>query len=86
MTHAGELAAFNGDRRRAAAVVVHYGNSDFDGVNAILREVAETDRVSPFILALLDLYSALVPELRTELGMSLMAAHVMRLAGMEQES
>lgn len=79
-----QVSELAGDRRRAAAAVVHYGRNNYDGVNAVLREAAEADRVSPFILALLDMYDQLVPELRSELGMSFMSSHVLRIAGMEQ--
>lgn len=71
------------DRRRAAAAIIHFGQGNFDGVNAVLQESAEADRVSPFIIGLLDLYNDLMPALHTPLGMGLLGDHLMALAQME---
>jgi hypothetical protein len=79
-----QITALAGDRRRAAAAVVHYAQHNLDGINEVLREAAEIDRVTPLILALLDVYDQMVPELRTDLGMSFLSSHIMRVAGMEQ--
>lgn len=79
-----QICALAGDRRRAAAAVVHYAKHNLDGINAVLQEAAEADRITPMFLALLDVYDQMVPELRTDLGMSFLSSHIMRMAGMEE--
>ncbi len=71
------------DCRRAAALVVHHARADVEGINAILREAAEADRVTPLFLAVLDLYQAMLPELRTETAMKLLSVWVTRIAGVD---
>lgn len=73
------------DHRRAAALVVHFGHGDSGGMAAVFRETNECQRLTELMLGVLSLYDAVVPELRTDLGMQLMSAHVLRLAGMENE-
>ncbi len=74
-----------GDCRRAACLVTHHGRDNLEGINAILQEAVETDRVTPLIIAVLDLYQFLIPELRTEFGMKIMSDAVVRLATRESE-
>jgi hypothetical protein len=73
------------DHRRAAALIVHFGQGDTEGMAAIFREVNEDARLTELMLAVLSLYNEMVPEVRTQLGMSLLSSYVMRLAGMEDE-
>jgi hypothetical protein len=76
-----EKSLHRDDCRRGAALVVHHARGDVDGINAILQEAAEADRVSDLFIALLDLYQTLVPELRTELAIKLLSATVTKIAG-----
>ena len=78
-----DQALVRDDCRRAAAIVVHHARADLEGINAILREAAEADRVTPLFLAVLDLYQTMLPELRTEASMKLLSAWVTRIAGMD---
>ncbi len=78
-----DQALVRDDCRRAAAIVVHHARVDVEGVNAILREAAEADRVTPLFVAVLDLYQTLLPELRTPAAMKLLSAWVTRIAGMD---
>lgn len=71
------------DCRRAAALVTHHARGDLAGINAILQEAVEADRVSPLFLSVLALYEVIVPELRTEAAIALMSEWVVKIAGME---
>lgn len=77
--------AIPADCRRAAALVAHYGQANLDGINAILTEAAEADRVTQLILAVLNLYSFLIPELRTPAAMQWMTRAVIHLAQAEED-
>lgn len=72
------------DLRRAAALIVHYGRNNEDGVKAIIAETSDAKRPVPLILALLTLTDQVVPALYTDLGMSLLSAHILKLAGIEE--
>lgn len=74
-----------GDLRRAAALTVHYGRSNDDGVKAVFAETAEAQRVMQLILAMLQMNDEIVPLLYTPDGLAILSRHVLRLAGMEQE-
>ena len=78
-----DRALIRDDCRRAAAIVVHHARADLEGINAILQEADECDRVTQLFLAVLDLYQTLLPELRTEVAMKLLSAWVSRLAGVD---
>lgn len=71
------------DARRAAALIVHYGRGDVDGLNAVFEESRQAGRGVALIVSLLGLYEQLIPELRTELAQSFLSHHLMRLAGVE---
>lgn len=71
------------DHRRASALIVHHSRSDIDGINTTLEEAVNERRATQLVLALLEVFAYLVPELRTELGIDLMSNHVIRLAGLE---
>lgn len=79
-----EQTAVAGDCRRAAALVAHNSQGNIDGFNAVLREAAEADRVTPLFSALLDLFEFLLPELRSEAGIATLRQGIARLAGYEQ--
>lgn len=69
------------DWRRSAALVLHHSRADADGVNAILREAYEAGRIAPLILGVCDVYSTLLPELRTETAITFLSEWVLNLAG-----
>jgi hypothetical protein len=69
-----------GDCRRASALVLNYGRRDHAGVNAILQESAEADRVTDLILATLTLFQSVVPILITDYGMHAMGQVILGLA------
>jgi hypothetical protein len=69
------------DCRRAAALVIHHARGDVDGINAILQEAAEADRVTQLFIAVLDLYQTLLPELRTQVAIGLLSNWVAKIAG-----
>jgi hypothetical protein len=69
------------DCRRAAALVVHHARADIAGINYILQEAAEADRITPLFVAVLDLFQTLLPELRTETAISLLSTWVAKIAG-----
>lgn len=73
------------DARRAAAIITHFGRGEWPGVEAILREAGEVQRGTQLLLGVLALYDEIIPELRTEVGLSILSAHVVRLAGMEHD-
>ena len=73
------------DHRRASALIVHHSRNDIDGINTTLEEAVNERRATQLVLSLLEVFSYLVPELRTELGIGLMSTHVIRLAGLEDE-
>lgn len=68
------------DCRRASALVLNYGRRDHAGVNAILQESAEVDRVTDLIVATLSLFQSVVPVFVTEYGMHAMGQVVLGLA------
>ena len=71
------------DCRRAAALISHHGQSNLVGVNAVLQEAVEADRITPLILGMLDLYQTIVPVIYTRLGMQALSAAVIDLARAE---
>lgn len=68
------------DCRRASALVVHYGTEQHDGVNEVLKESTESGRATEFIIAVLQLFQNVVPQLVTELGMACLSDTILRLA------
>lgn len=74
-----------GDLRRAAALIVHYGRGNEDGVKALFAETSTVQRPVPLILAILALTDEIVPAIYSEAGMQIVSQHVIRLAGMEDD-
>lgn len=72
------------DYRRAAALIQHHGTGSLAGMNAVVEEANEEDRATQLLYAVLSIYQEIVPELRTDLGMSLMSSYIYKLAGSEQ--
>ncbi len=68
------------DCRRATALVTHYGRGNIAGINEALREAVEVDRVTPLLMAVLDLYANLMPVLVAPLGMKCLADTVVLTA------
>lgn len=73
------------DHRRAAALTVHYGRGDVDGVQAVTTEAVEEHRSLALIFALLALNDQIVPAVYTELGLQFVSNYVVTLAGMEEQ-
>ncbi len=72
------------DGKRAAALVVHFGRRDVDGVNEIIRQVnSEDDAASAtasLLFGVLELYAGILPSLHTARGLTLLNAMVVDLA------
>lgn len=69
-----------GDQRRATALTVWYGHRDLDGVNTVLAEAAELDRVRELVLGVLDLHAHVVPILLTGDGLACLTQMIYSLA------
>lgn len=65
---------------RAARFLLAYGDNQTDAMNSILRE---EDNVSPTVVALLDVYAAILPTLHTPFGMDIIERGIRTLSGME---
>jgi hypothetical protein len=70
-----------GDNRRAATLTVHYGRGDTAGVNAVLAETVDVDRVTALYLAVLNLHREVIPKLYTVDGLACLTDLVYTLAG-----
>lgn len=68
------------DNRRATTLAVHYGRQDQAGVDAVLAEALQADRITPLITAVLDLHAGIVPTLHTPDGQTLLAQMLHDLA------
>lgn len=71
--------AYAGDCRRATALACHYGNGNTDGMRAVLNEAIEDNRVTPLIVAVLDLAQYVFPVLLTNMGIGCVSDVVFRL-------
>ncbi|WP_035780025.1 hypothetical protein [Arthrobacter sp. H14] len=72
------------DHRRAASLIIHYGKTDNEGINAILTESMDAGRVVPLIFAILSVYDQLGDELRSDVGQAVLSSVIHDLAGQEQ--
>ena len=52
------------DRQRAARLIAHRGNDNVDGINQVLQSAAQANRVTQLIIAILNLYEILLPQLQ----------------------
>lgn len=86
MTDKHHLTITAADHRRAAALIVHHGRGDNDGLNAIIGETATERRPTELLIAVVDLYQQIVPAVHTELGIQFLSSHLHRLAGIEETS
>lgn len=73
------------DCGRAARLVIAYDTRDLDGINSALRAAVETDRVNPLILSILSLYQSVVPQIYSEVGLSVLRKSVVGWAAREDE-
>lgn len=71
------------DFRRAAALILHFEQEDSEGVHALLQETAEAGRAAPLILAMLQIYSMLMPELKTPLALTWLSDALLKVAAEE---
>lgn len=69
-----------GDQRRATALAVHYGHDRLDGVNAIIAEASEAERIVPLIAAILNMHHLVVPILLTRDGLACLTKMIYTLA------
>ncbi len=77
------------DAKRAAALVVHFGRQDVDGVNEIIRQVnAEDDAAAAtarLLFGALEMYAGILPMLHTPRGLALLNAMVVDLSAVDLE-
>lgn len=67
------------DIQRAAAITLHFGRDDHEGVQDVLQAAAEEKRTIHLALALVDLQHQIVPAIYTDLGMQFMSNYVMNI-------
>jgi hypothetical protein len=72
------------DCRRAARMIVAHNDRDVAGFNAVLDEVAATHRGSELLIGMFAVYSAFVPQLYSELGLSVLQSSVIHWAAQEE--
>ncbi|KUI43919.1 hypothetical protein AU197_21175 [Mycobacterium sp. IS-1590] len=68
------------DARRAALLICHYSQGSAEGCNAVLKDAADANRVTNFILAICDVYAAIVPLLHSELGVTAIQGCIAKMA------
>ncbi len=77
------------DAKRAAAMVIHFGRRDVDGVNEIIRQVNDEDDAAAatarLLFATLEMYAGILPMLHTPRGLALLNAMVVDLASVDLE-
>ncbi|ORB89754.1 hypothetical protein LAUMK42_03724 [Mycobacterium persicum] len=73
------------DIRRAAQAVIADVDHDLEAFNAILIEANNDDQAGGVMLGLLELYSALLPELATPYALQCLSQWTVRIAGHEDD-
>lgn len=74
------------DQRRAAALMAHYGNTNIDGINAILAECdGDNGAATRLMLAVLDLTNQIMPAIYTRVGLQLLSRHILDMAKLDTE-
>ncbi len=72
------------DAKRAAALVVHFGRRDLEGVNDVINTVnADPDpnaATARLLFAVLELYAGVLPMLHTARGLALLSQMVVDLS------
>ena len=71
------------DSRRASALIIAHARDDIDAINKVIVEVKQANRVSPWIVAILNVYRTLVPAIATPLGVESLSRSVLNLAAKE---
>lgn len=74
------------DARRALAAITHNLDGNGEGLATILREANTEGRRIELVLALLNVFDHLLPELRTPLGIELVKQQLMYAATEEGET
>ncbi len=77
-----EIARF---ARRAVALLVHYGERDVDGLNAVLEEVKGPADCAHLVVALLGLIEHLAPQTYTPAGIAIARSVIPDLAHREHQ-
>ncbi|OBB71215.1 hypothetical protein A5759_23295 [Mycobacterium sp. 852014-52144_SCH5372336] len=72
------------DCNRAARLITHHANKNVKCINIVLTEACEADRVTPLILATLELYSVICPMIFTHLGLTALQQSVLDFAVREE--
>lgn len=67
------------------AMIVHHARRDGDGVNAIFDEANREGRGTELLLALLDGYESIVPQLRTEAAMACLTQAMHQIAEWDED-
>lgn len=83
ITFATNNTDFAPEWNRAARFLLALGEGHTDTANEI---IGETDNVSPTLIALLDIYSSIVPLVCTPFGMEIIDRGIQTLAGLEAET
>lgn len=71
------------DCRRAALLVIRHDRRDAPGINTVLKDAAEADRVTELVVGLLSLYSSLMPMLYSQLGLEVLQRSILNWAARE---
>ena len=72
------------DCRRAARMIVAHSSGDVAGFNEVLDEVADTHRGSELLIGMFAVFSAFVPVLYGELGLSVLQRSVLHWVSAEE--
>ena len=73
------------DKRRAAALVTHYLDSDREAAEAIVEEANESDRTTELLVAVVALMAQTLTELRSPVGVRVVRSHLLNLAAAEEQ-
>jgi hypothetical protein len=68
------------DRQRAARLIAHHAKANVDGINQVLQSAAQANHGTQLIIAILNLYEILLPQLQTPLGLRCLEQSVVELA------
>lgn len=74
-----------GDCRRAAQLMFGYAQQDVGEINAVLHEAVDLGRATELLMALLELYRRVIPQMYTDLGLNVLGKTVLQWAAREQE-
>jgi hypothetical protein len=68
------------DAHRAARLMCHYSEGSAEGCIAIPKDAADANRVTNFILAIVDVFATIVPVLHSELGVTAIQGCIGKIA------